>query len=188
MKSRSPTIFKASLFLLLVGFCGFLLKRQLYDPWFPVTNPKSYNRIVSDFFKNRQNVSEFLPASIPKQAEESAFFHLSGALQASYTIALRLRLPAVEFQRLKDDLERSGRQMVQRSQINMSPLIYPKTLLERKMQNGPYADLSFTDLPKDFTVFLFNSRLEDLAKNHHEFAFTAISPKRSEVVYYYSGG
>ena len=168
-------------FLGLSGFVwmGYSLRKQIE----PKVDPQLYSNIVSVRARSSSKYT-FLPVAINPAAEKVAFFHIPGFLQGGDVIALRLRLPEKEVTDMVAALESSGRTEIRSFDDIPKPHCYPEYGLKRPSNNNLFAGVD--ELPDGFRIFLFQSDLGDIKTNwnHNFMAFTAVSVKRREVVYY----
>ena len=159
---------------------GFGMKRATE----PKVSLESYEGIISKKTEN-SSLYSFLPAKIPVEAEDAAFYHIRGFLQGGDIISLRIRLPQDIVGRLLVEMEESGRTEAGRNEINkISTYCYPKFGIEDASDDALFDNLA--SLPKGFRIFLYKSDLKSIEENwnHNFLAFTAISLDRSEVVYH----
>jgi hypothetical protein len=149
----------------------------------PRVGVEHYEEVVSAR-KSWSDRYSFLPAKISPNAKAAAFHHIPGFLQGGDTVCIRLLLPQEEVSLLLDALEKSGRTEIE----SFAPTSPPKTYLRFGVSEPSTKDVYQGSgyLPNDFRIFLFASDLEDIHENgnHNFLAFTAVSARRSEVVYF----
>lgn len=169
--------------LIMVG-CAWMALRVIYVDLDTKIDSTLYPAIAGD--RIAQNPTyDFLPRSIPPDAEAIAFVHTPGFLQGGDTITLRMRLPQKTIVQLLADMRKSGRTEVKNFEPAPEPYCYPKwglTETDLKKHNAE----NITELPEGFQIFLHHTDLQSIRDhwNHNFIAFTAISLERREVVYH----
>jgi len=151
----------------------------------PKVDPARYESIVHQLAERGMAV-EFLPQSIPAEAERVAFYHLPGFLQGGDIVVLRLALPSSQVTSLIEALTESERaEVTDRAAVPIRPTVYPAYDMEKPRFNNLFEVMS--PLPDDFRMFLYGTDEADFETpwNIRALAFTAVSTSRHEVVYYF---
>ncbi len=156
--------------------------------------PKSDPSLYADILRERVDWSEhytIFPENIPDNAVNVAFYHRPKCLQGYDLLSLRVSLPPEATETVLKELESSGRTEVGpfgdpsglNADVSASPHTYPK--YDREKSNSRNRSEGQSELPDDFRIFLFKCDLEDDDSYIcSKLSFTAVSTKRSEVVYY----
>lgn len=165
---------------LVVGFLGFTLKKNFFDPFFPITNPRAYPEALAHLERESPEAARIFPRSIPKEAREVEFHYDPSFLQGSFIVSLRFRVSPAVLAALKEELEASGRKVVWRAQFRKMREIPPLNAEERGLLNA-----SLLEVSDDSELFLFKLPPEGSPKKGKIIGFTAISAPRNVVAYYF---
>ena len=165
-----------------VGIMAFI-SHQFNKSLEPKVNPDLYPAIVSSRQENSARY-DFLPKIIPPYAKQTAFYHVPGFLQGGDTVILRIEVPALELKSELKKLIESDRDEIS----TFGDIPAPRPLVDFNIINEDSDDYYnlFSELSPDYRVFLYESNLKDIKENwnHNFLAFTAISEKANEIIYY----